>query len=361
MAETTAASVDAPPERSLKQRLFRIVVWLVIVALVAGVFRLLGVDVLDWLKDVWDTVNDISIGYLIAGCFFQTVQTCLNGLAWVYILRFAYPEAGVRIGTIVTAYAVNVALNGILPANMGTLVMLFMFLAIVPGSTFPGILAGYLVHKIFFTVVGALIYLYLFLSVPGSFDRELGGIVDHAALAALIVVGGIVLIVVLIRIFWRWVKKLWEKAKQGGVILQHPKQYFLKVFLPQCGGYAARLAVIGVFLAAYSIPVTFHSIMAVTGSNSIANVTAVTPGSVGVTQAANVAALRDYTDSETATAYSISQQLVTTAWNQIFAIIMVAIFFGWTGGKLLIGSSYVDAKQKAGEMRAERKRKKTED
>jgi uncharacterized membrane protein YbhN (UPF0104 family) len=361
MAETTAASVPAPPERSLKRRVVRIIVWLVIVAAIGGVFRLLGVDVWDWLKDVWDTVNDISIGYLIAGCFFQTAQTCFNGLAWVYILRAAYPDAGVKIGTILAAYATNVALNGVLPANMGTLVMLIMFLAIVPGSTFPGILAGYLVHKIFFTVVGALIYLYLFLSVPGSFDRELGGTIDRPALTAIIIVGGILLIVILIRIFWRWVKNLWAKAKVGGVILTRPKDYLLKVFLPETVGYAARLAVIAVFLAAYSIPVTFHSIMAVTGSNSIANVTAVTPGSVGVTQAANVAALRDYTDAETATAYSISQQLVTTAWNIVFAIIMVAIFFGWTGGKLLIGSSYADAKQKAAEMSAERKKKKAED
>jgi hypothetical protein len=169
------------------------------------------------------------------------------------------------------------------------------------------------------------------------------------------------LIVILLRIFWRWVKGLWAKAKQGGVILSRPKDYCLKVLLPQTLGYIARLAVIGVFLAAYSIPVTFHSVMAVTGSNSIANVTAVTPGSVGVTQAANVAALRDYTDSETATAYSISQQLITTGWNIVFAIIMVAVFFGWTGGKLLIGSSYADAKVKAVEMREERKEKKDEE
>jgi len=360
MAEMTAESVPEPPQKSLAQRLLHVGLWLLIVVLIAGVFRLLGVDVLDWLKDVWDTVNDISIGYLIAGCFFQTAQTCFNGLAWVYILRAAYPEAGVKIGTILAAYATNVALNGVLPANMGTLVMLVMFLAIVPGSTFPGILAGYLVHKIFFTVVGALIYLYLFLSVPGSFDRELGGTIDRPALTAIIIVGGILLLVMLIRIFWRWVKNLWAKAKVGGVILSRPKDYFLKVFLPQTAGYAARLAVIGVFLAAYSIPVTFHTVMAVTGSNSIANVTAVTPGSVGVTQAANVAALRNYTDAETATAYSISQQLVTTAWNILFAIIMVAVFFGWTGGKLLIGSSYVDAKQRAVDMRADRKRKKAE-
>src|SRR5215211_7926339 len=240
MAEMTAESVPEPPQKSLAQRLLHIGLWLLIVVLIAGVFRLLGVDVLDWLKDVWDTVNDISIGYLIAGCFFQTAQTCFNGLAWVYILRAAYPEAGVKIGTILAAYATNVALNGVLPANMGTLVMLVMFLAIVPGSTFPGILAGYLVHKIFFTVVGALIYLYLFLSVPGSFDRELGGTIDRPALTAIIIVGGILLLVMLIRIFWRWVKNLWAKAKVGGVILSRPKDYFLKVFLPQTAGYAAR-------------------------------------------------------------------------------------------------------------------------
>jgi hypothetical protein len=75
-------------------------------------------------------------------------------------------------------------------------------------------------------------------------------------------------------------------------------------------------------------------------------------------QAANVAALKDYTDAETATAYSISQQLVTTAWNNIFAIILMTIFFGWAGGKELVGTSYTGAKEKSAEMRADRKRKK---
>ena len=51
------------------------------------------------------------------------------------------------------------------------------------------------------------------------------------------------------------------------------------------------------------------------GSNSISNTVAVTPGGAGVNQAFNVAALNDVTDSQTATAYSIAQQLVTTAWS----------------------------------------------
>ena len=85
------------------------------------------------------------------------------------------------------AYAIGVALNGFLPANIGTLVMMFIFLAFIPGSTFPGIFAGFLVQKIFFTIAGAFVYLYLFLSIPGSFDLQLGGVNAHRWLTALII------------------------------------------------------------------------------------------------------------------------------------------------------------------------------
>ena len=40
------------------------------------------------------------------------------------------------------------------------------------------------------------------------------------------------LVVVLGRIFWRQVKKLWEQAKEGGAILLPPEEYLSRVFLP---------------------------------------------------------------------------------------------------------------------------------
>jgi uncharacterized membrane protein YbhN (UPF0104 family) len=340
------------------KRLLRIGLWLAGLALFFFILEALGIPIGDWLGSVWDTVTEISAGYLIAGVVFQTLQTYFTALAWVFILRAAYPNAGIRQGPIIATYAVAVAMNGVLPANIGTFVMLLMFVAIVPGANFPGILAGYLVHKIFFTLVGALVYVYLFASVSGSFDIQLGNVSDHPGLTLLIVLGAIVLVVMLLRVFWRAVKKLWLQAKQGGVILSRPREYALKVLVPQAIGYAAKLCVIGVFLAAYSIPVTFHTIMSVVGGNSLANVTSVTPGGVGVNQAINAASLSSVTDSTTATAYSVAQQLITTAWNILFAIVLVAVFFGWTGGKQLVGTSYVGAKEKAAEMRAERKRKK---
>jgi hypothetical protein len=115
--------------------------------------------------------------------------------------------------------------------------------------------------------------------------------------------------------------------------------------------------VIALFLAAYGIPVSFHTVMRIVGGNSIANVASVTPGGVGVNQAFNVASLNGVTDSTTATAYSVAQQLVTTAWNILFAIILVTWAFGWSGGRTLVGTSYTDAKEKAADQKAQHKAK----
>ncbi len=280
------------------------------------------------------------------------------GTAYVGILQAAYPAGGVRYLPIIACYAASVAMNGVLPANIGTFALLFMFLMIIPAATFPGVVSGYLVQKIFYTVVGTIVYLYLFLSVEGSFDVNLSGLADHRWLALAIAGGVIVGIVLLARIFWRKIKHLWEQAKQGAVILSTPSRYAIRVLAPQTVGYLAKLGVIAIFLAAYGIPVTLHSIFSVVGSSSIANTVSVTPGGVGVNQAANVVALESVTDSATATAYSIGQQVFTTAWNIVFAVIMISWAFGWTGGKQMVTASYIQAKAKAAEEKAQRQERK---
>jgi uncharacterized membrane protein YbhN (UPF0104 family) len=142
-----------------------------------------------------------------------------------------------------------------------------------------------------------------------------------------------------------------EKAKVGGAILQQPREYFLKVFLPSFGGWLAKLGVIAVFLAAYGIPVTFHTVMSVVGGNSLANLAAVTPGALGITQAVSTASLSQVADPTTATAYSLGQQLVTTTWNQLFAIGMLVWAFGWTSGMELVRQSYEKAKAETASRR----------
>ena len=345
-----------PPQR----KILRIAAWIVGTILVLVALHIAGIDVWGWFEDLWDTLTEISIGYIVLGCLFQGLQTVLTALGWYGILRYAYP-GGVTYMPVLAAYATGVALNNFVPANMGTFVMLLMYVAIVKGATFPGVLGGYVVQKIFYFVIGTLIYVYLFAQVAGSFDFQFGNeqdaISNHPVLTLGIVAGAIFLLVLLLRLFWTWVKKMWARAVQGAAILRDLRAYVKWVLLPQMGGYAAKVMVIVVFLAAYGIPVTFGSVMSVLGSNQLANILSFTPGGIGVNQAFNTYALGAYTDDTTATAYSLGQQLITTAFNVGFAILLICVVFGWQGGSSLVKDSYADAKVKKDEMGDERREK----
>ena len=336
------------------RRLVKVLAWLAGTAVVVAVLGLFGVDVVGWIESLWDALTGIGLGYLAAGWSLQTLQTMLTALGWYFILRAGYPDAPAPYRQVLAAYATGVALNGFLPANIGTFVMLLMFIAIIPGAGLPGVLGGMLVQKIFFTLAGGFVYVYLFASVPGTFDRQFELPHDHPALTLAIGAGAVLLIVALVRIFRRKLPGLIERAKQGGAILARPREYLVRVFLPSFGAWLAKLGVIAVFLAGYGITVTFHTVMSVMGGNSIANVVSVTPGGVGVNQATNVAALGGVTDSATATAYSLGQQLAVTAWNVAFAVALVVWAFGWVGGRELVETSYADAKVKVAEQKAQR-------
>jgi uncharacterized membrane protein YbhN (UPF0104 family) len=339
---------------SRKRRMLKVVAWIAGVAAVIAVLHLAGVDVKGWFSSTWDALTEIGVGYLLAGWALQTMQTTLTAFGWFSILRAGFPQVKVPYRQILAAYATGVALNGFLPANIGTFVMLLMFVAIIPTADFPGVLGGMVVQKIFFSLAGTLVYVYLFATVEGTFERQFKLLHDHPVVALLIAAGIVFLLVLLVRIFRRKLHDVIGKAKQGGAILAHPRAYLLRVALPSLGAYLAKLGVIAVFMTGYGITVSFHAIMSVVGGNSIANTVSVTPGGVGVNQATNVAALRDVTDSATATAYSLGQQLATTTWNVLFAIVLVMWAFGWAGGRVLVEQSYADAKVKVAEQKARR-------
>ena len=66
-------------------------------------------------------------------------------------------------------------MNSFLPANIGTFVTPAHVHGADPGGDVPrACSAAMVVQKIFFTIAGTFVYLYLFLSVPGSFDLQLG-------------------------------------------------------------------------------------------------------------------------------------------------------------------------------------------
>lgn len=347
---------EHPP--SLPRRLARIAIWVGGVAAAIAVLDLLGVPASEWIEDLLDKVGDVPPWAVVAGVTLQTAQTSLAALAWLGILRAAFPRAGVSYRLVLASYAASVALNSFLPANIGTWVMLLMFTTLIAGATLTAVISGIVVQKIPFTVLNVGLYLYLFLTVSGSFSIKLGLLADNTGLVVLLLVGAVVLVGLLLRIFWQRLEKLRRELLAGGAVLRSPRRFLLDVCLPVLGSYAARLAIVAVFLGAYGIPVSFHNVATVTASNSISNSVSATPGGVGVTQAMNSAALAGEASAADATAYSIGQQLIISAWNVVFAVIVVSWVFGWSGGKQLVRTSYDEAKVKSREMKEKRRERK---
>jgi uncharacterized membrane protein YbhN (UPF0104 family) len=345
----------APAGRQFHPR--RLLIGVLIIIVIGAAATLAGWDITGWFKSLWNTITSISIGYLLAAIALVSLQTTTTALAWYWILRYGYPNSEVRWLQVLACYAAAVALNGVLPANLGTLTMMLMYTSIIAAAAFAGILAGFAVQKIFYSVIGTLGYLYLFLSVGGSFNFQFKFVSDHPWAAVILLAGIAVLLFLVAQVLRERVEKWWVQAKVGGAILVHPRAYFGRVVLPEAISWVAMLGIIAVFLSAYNIPVSFHTVMRVVAGNSIANVTAVTPGGAGVVQGFNVLSLKGITSAANANAYSIAQQLVVTAWSIFFAIALLVRAFGWSGGKTLVKQSYSEAREKTSEQSAARKAK----
>ena len=349
--EANDARIDG--RNPLLPRLARVAAWPGGIALALYVLEQLGVPVSGWIHDFFQELRAVPASAIAGGIGLETLQTGFAALAWLTILRAAFSDAQLPFRPVLASYAVAVALNGFLPANIGSLVMMLMFVTLIAGATFAAVLSGFIVQKIPFSVLNVASYIYLFATVSGSLSLKLDFLADHPLTSVVIILGGTVLLVLLARFCWSR-SKLREQLKSGGAILGQPRRFLIGVGLPELASYLARLGIVAVFMAAFSIPVTFHSVVAVTASNSISNSVSVTPGGAGVNQAFNVAVLGGTTSSANAAAYSLAQQLIISAWDVVFAVALVAWVFGWTGGKKLVKQSYAAAEVKEQQLKQQR-------
>ena len=347
-------AVSPVGDDSRLRRLVKVTAWLLAIAGLVWLLTYFGVDVRGWLAGLWRSIRAVPAGYLLAAVAVQALQTVLTATTWLFVLRAAYRKAHIPFAPVLAAYAVGTAINGVVPASLGTVVMLYILLAAIPTSTFSGLLAAAVVQKLAFAGLSGVIYAYLFLSVPGSFSLQLGNLHDHPVLSSLLVLLAVGAVFLVGRALWSRLHEKWVRAKQGGAILSAPRDYLLLVFLPSVGGYSAKLVGAAIFLAAFSIPVTFDSVVHVVGGNSIAGATAVTPGGAGVNEAVSVVALAHYTDAQTATAFAVAQHVVGTAWNILFALILVPVVFGWRNGEAMLKSASAAAHDRRAQARKAR-------
>jgi uncharacterized membrane protein YbhN (UPF0104 family) len=192
------------------------------------------------------------------------------------------------------------------------------------------------VENIFFAVMAAIVYGYLFIEAAGSFDVKFGWFDSHWGATLLIVVAGTALTVLVIRMLWHKLHHTWELAKDGGVIVRQPRKFMVEVVGVEMLSYVARMGVNATFMYAYDIPVSVKNVFLIVAASSISSTVALAPGAVGAqTALANVALAGVATQAEIS-AYSISQSVITTAWSALFGLTMLARTIGWDQTKKLM-------------------------
>lgn len=289
-----------------------------------------------FLDQLWDTMTSVSVPLLILGIAFQTLQTLFVALAWRNILRASYPEGGVNYRQTLSYYAGGNGLNAILPASAGTVAMLGLFRASIEGSTVAGLVGATVVENIFFAVMGVLVYAWLFLEAAGSFDVKFGWFDSHAVAAIIILVAGTMLIVLVGKILWRRFQHTWENAKEGGAILRTPRKFMVQVVGVEALSYVARIGVNATFMYAYHIPVSLTNVFLIVAAASISSTVAVLPGAVGAQTALAQVVLKGVAPQATITAYAVGQGVITTAWNAVFGLTLLAHSIGWKDTRKLM-------------------------
>ena len=289
-------------------------------------------DIAGWFTSLLDNVGSIAVGFLLLGFAFQWGQTMFNSIAWRSVLAAAYPDKKILQKEISAGYAGGVALNSVLPGQAGTVTYLGLFRASISGSSVATIVSGAAVQAIFWSIVGGLVYLVLFLSRAGRVRRDAGlaggssattrssrspsrrhGRADRAR-GARDQSGGIA---------------QWDQARPGRGDPSHSAP------LSRPGGDVPgallRLPdrVNATFMLAYSIGPTPHNLFIVIAAASIAAVFSVAPGGVGATTAVLLIALAGEASQATITAYSVGQQAACVLANICLGALLMVKVFGW--------------------------------
>jgi uncharacterized membrane protein YbhN (UPF0104 family) len=170
----------------------------------------------------------------------------------------------------------------------------------------------------------------------GSFDVKLGWFSDHAGLTLVILVGGTALILLVGRLLWHRLRRTWENTKEGGAILGEPRRFLIEVVGVEAVSYAARMGVNATFMYAYHIPVSVQNVFLIVAASSISSTVAIAPGAVGAQTGLASVVLKGVAPQAAISAYAIGQAIITTAWNVVFGLALLAGQIGWQQTRSLV-------------------------
>jgi uncharacterized membrane protein YbhN (UPF0104 family) len=299
-------------------------------------------SLLHWAAGVFGHIGDLSPYWLVLALALKTAESAFLALGWRNILRAAYPKANLSFKTAWGASQGGTAINAVTPAQAGTATMIGIFRTSIPGSSVAGVTSATIVQTLFFTAVSVVIVVLTAFFRPHTVskgspaDESSSFFASHRYVIPLIVVAVAVLLVVLWPRLKPKVLNQWRKAKQGAAIFSDWGRYGRQVAAPSGASFACRIGVNIVFMAGFGIPVTVFTVFLVASSHMLSGMFAITPGGVGQTQALDVATLRNYANSSSIAAFSITQDAILTIWNVVLGIVVMLWAFGFDQMKKML-------------------------
>jgi hypothetical protein len=106
-------------------------------------------DLWSWIAEVVGRIGDISAYWLVAALALKTAESAFIGLSWRNILRATYPTSNLSFKIAWGASQGGTAINAVVPAQAGTVVMIGIFRPSISGSSVPGLTSA-TVRALFF-------------------------------------------------------------------------------------------------------------------------------------------------------------------------------------------------------------------
>jgi hypothetical protein len=307
-----------------------------------------GLDPWTWLARVWVLIAAIPLPFLLVALVMKLSEVALNAFAWMNSLRAAFPDERVTYRQMFGVVQGGVGMTSVIPPKFGSVALLGLYRVAFPTLPITTVLAARIVQGTPSVILGTVMLIVFGVvtaggSQGGFWQSVTSFYAEQTALAIAGTLGAIALIVFLVLRGRDWLRAFGAQVTLGGAILRTPRRYALLVALPTLLAFALRWAVTGTLMAAFTIPVTWDTLLRVNVSHGLSRTVQVTPGGLGTMQAFDLVALRGYAPVDVIAAYSLSQSAILLVFNVLCGVLALAWAFGWERTAGLIRPGQADA------------------
>jgi uncharacterized membrane protein YbhN (UPF0104 family) len=291
----------------------------------------------------FDNLTAIQWGAFAIALFLWAGMLLARSHGWANALRAAYPRTPVDERFIAASFLAGAGFNSIMPARVGDAIKVFLAKKSIPGSSYPAVASSFAVLAPFDTTIGILVLVYALTlgllpalpKVPELPAFDIAFWAEHPELLMLFLTVLWIGVIVLFIVLSRRAEALWQKLKQGVVILATPRRYLREVAAWQMVGWLCRFGSFWFFLDAFNLDGSAQNVLIVMAVESVAKALPFTPGGAGAQQALLVATLKG-PSAAAVLSFSVGQGLAVAVWAVVLGFVSLAAVFRITDWRQLL-------------------------